>query len=121
MSAVAKVPDPDPQDDVTPTEPLEGDAEPHVLVLGEEVFTCADDLPVRTLVRYADGGLEQIHYILVRLVPDFDLDRMWDAWEAMPSDDAAMEAVKELIDTYSERPTERPSPSRRGSKSTRKR
>jgi hypothetical protein len=119
MSAVEKLPDPSPEDE-SGSEPLEGDDNPHVLVLGDEVFTCADKLPIRTLVRYADGGLEQIHHILVKLVHEDDTERMWDAFEGMPDDDAAMEAINKLIETYSERPTERPSPSRSGSKTTRR-
>jgi hypothetical protein len=119
MSAVEKLPDPSPED-ASGSEPLEGDDNAHVLVLGDEVFTCADKLPIRTLVRYADGGLEQIHFILVKLVHPDDVERMWDAFENMPDDDAAMDSINKLIETYSDRPTERPAPSRRGSKSTRR-
>lgn len=116
MSAVEKLPEPDSDDVLTP-EPIESE---HVLVLGDETFSCADSLPIRTLVRYASGGLEQIHFILVKLVDPDDVDRMWDAFENMPSDDAAMEAINELISSYAGRPTERPSPSRRGSGRTRR-
>lgn len=114
MSAVAKI---EPDDDAITPEPLESE---HVLVLGNEEFVCADRLPIRTLVRYASGGLEQIHHILVKLVDPDDVERMWDAFEAMPDDDAAMAAINALIETYSERPTERPTSSRRGSGSTRR-
>lgn len=115
MSALAKT-----EPEISEAEPLEGDANPHVLVLGDEVFTCAESLPIRTLVRYADGGLEQIHHILVKLVQPDDVERMWDAFEDMPDDDAAMASINALIETYSARPTERPSPSRRGSGTTRR-
>ena len=116
MSAVEKLPDPEPDDVLTP-EPLDN---PHVLVLGDETFECAPSLPIRTLVRYADGGIEQIHHILIKLVQPDDVERMWDAFEGMPDDDAAMGAINKLIETYSDRPTERPSPSRRGSKAARR-
>lgn len=110
MTAVAKVE----EDDALVPEPIESQ---HVLVLGEERFECADKLPVRTLVRYADGGLEQIHHILVKLVHPDDTERMWDAFEDMPDDDSAMAAINELIATYSgdsDRPTGPSSRSSRG-------
>lgn len=115
MSAVAKV---EPEEEVHTPEPLEAQ---HVLVLGDESFDCADKLPIRTLVRYADGGLNQIHHILVKLVHEDDVERMWDSFESMPDDDAAMAAINELIASYADRPTERPSPSRRGSGTTKRR
>lgn len=99
---------------------IEGAENSHVLVLGKEVFTCAEKLPIRTLVRYADGGLEQIHHILVKLVHPDDVERMWDAFESMPDDDTAMAAINELIGSYSDRPTVPPSSSRRGSASTKR-
>jgi hypothetical protein len=116
---------PEPGDEgVTPTEPLgplEGEENPHVLVLGDAVFSCVEELPVRTLVRYASGGFEQTHHLLVKLIHPDDLDRMWDAWEAMADNEAAFAALGEAISTYSERPTDRPSPSRSGSKHTKHR
>ena len=90
-----------------------------MLVLGTESFECADELPVRTLIRYASGGLEQTHFILKKLVRDEDLDRMWDSFEAMPSDDAVWEAIGKLFESYSDRPTARPSPSELGSSNAR--
>jgi hypothetical protein len=115
MSAVAKI-SPEDEDVLTP-EPIESE---HILVLGDESFACADKLPTRTLIRYASGGIDQIHHILVKLVDEEDVERMWDAFEAMESDDAAMDAISALIETYAERPTSRPSSSRTGSKTTKR-
>jgi hypothetical protein len=116
VGAVAKLETPDDSEALVP-EPIESE---HILTLGDETFECADKLPIRTLVRYADGGLEQIHHILVKLVHEDDVERMWDAFEEMPDDDAAMESINQLISSYADRPTERPSPSRRGSGTTRR-
>ena len=120
MGAVERLPEPEPDDDVTPTEALEGEVNPHVLVLGDEVFTCADDLPYLTMVRYASGGFEQVHHLMLKLVPEDEHERFWDAWEEMPSFEVAMESVTELMTTYSDRPTDRPSRSSRGSKRTKR-
>lgn len=92
---------------------------PHVLVLGDEVFTCSDRLPVSTLIRYADNDLLGLHHILVKLVDPADHERMWDAFEPMDIEDLT-KAITELLATYSDRPTGRPSPSRRGSPATRR-
>jgi hypothetical protein len=92
----------------------------HVLVLGEEEFVCGDSLPITTLIRYADNDLLSLHHILVKLVAPEDHDRMWDTFEGMEADDVML-AIGKLVESYSERPTERPAPSRSGSKSTRRR
>ena len=118
MSAVAKIsPEDDGDSDVLTPEPIESE---HILVLGNEEFACADQLPTRTLIRYANGGIDQIHHILVKLVEEEDVERMWDAFEAMESDDAAMDAISLLIETYAETPTKRPASSRSGSKTTKR-
>lgn len=91
----------------------------HVLVLGDDVFTCADKLPVTTLIRYADNDLLSMHHILVKLVYEQDHERMWDAFEGL-DEKVSMDAITELITSYSERPTGRPGPSRSGSSKTRR-
>jgi hypothetical protein len=100
-------------------ETVEGTTDGHVLVLGEEVFTCGDKLPVSTLIRYADNDLLGLHKILVKLVPEDEHERMWDAFEDLDEAEVT-EAIGNLVQSYSERPTGRPSPSRAGSKSTRR-
>jgi hypothetical protein len=89
----------------------------HVLVLGGEAFTCADRLPLATLIRYADNDLLGLHHILVKLVDPLQHERMWDAFEALGEEDA-LEAIQKLIASYTGRPTEQDSPSRAGSTST---
>src|SRR3954469_19519025 len=105
--------------DDTPDEAVEGVENPHVLVLGEEVFTCGDELPMSTLIRYADNDMLSLHHILVRLVDEDEHERMWDAFETL-SPDEVTKAIGVLVSTYSDRPTKRPSPSRAGSRSTRR-
>lgn len=100
-------------------EPIEATEAEHVLVLGGDVFTCADTLPVSTLIRYANNDLLSMHHILVKLVHPDEHERMWDAFEAL-DEKVAMDAITELIGSYSDRPTERPEPSRRGSTRTRR-
>jgi hypothetical protein len=105
--------------------PIEGtvvdDVEPeHLLILGDEEFVCGPKLPVSTLIRYADNDLLGLHHILVKLVDEEDHERMWDAFEELDSDEV-IDAIGKLVTSYSDRPTERPSPSRRGSKNTRRR
>jgi hypothetical protein len=92
----------------------------HVLVLGDEVFTCGDKLPVTTLIRYADNDMLSLHHILVKLVHPDEHERMWDAFESLDIEEVG-ESVKELIESYSERPTERPGHSRSGSKKQKRR
>jgi hypothetical protein len=103
--------------------PIEGtvvDPEPeHLLILGDEEFVCGDKLPISTLIRYADNDLLGLHHILVKLVDEEDHERMWDAFEDMDTDDV-VGAIGALIESYSERPTARPAPSRGGSKNTRR-
>lgn len=93
--------------------------DPHVLVLGDSVFTCGEKLPISTLIRYADNDLLGLHHILVKLVLPEDHERMWDAFEELDADEVTG-AITALLETYSDRPTERPTPSRRGSQSTRR-
>lgn len=101
--------------------PIEGtvveSAPMHVLVLGDQEFVCSDKLPMSTLIRYADNDLLSLHHILVKLVDPDDLDRMWDAFEELDPEEVNT-AIGDLVTTYSERPTERPSSSRRGSRNT---
>jgi hypothetical protein len=109
---------------IEPDEPLEGtvlDAEPlHVLKLGDEEFVCSDKgVSTTLLIRYADNPLLQMHHILLKAVPEDDHDRMWEAFEGL-DDDEALEAVGNLVGSYSERPTTRPSRSSRGSKGTKR-
>ncbi len=92
----------------------------HVLVLGEEKFVCGDKLPRSYFIRYADNPAVMYQQMLLKLVPDDDQDRMWDAFEEL-GNDAALDAVNALVDTYTDRPTERSSSSRRGSQSTKRR
>jgi hypothetical protein len=92
----------------------------HVLALGEEEFVCGSELPISSLIRYADNDLLGLHHILVRLVAEDDRERMWDAFEALNADDA-MAAISSLIETYTERPTKPASPSRAGSRRTSRR
>lgn len=105
--------------------PIEGvvvaseDEDAHVLVLGKEEFACGPKLPVSTLIRYADNDLLGLHKILVKLVPEEQHEAMWDAFEELDEADV-VEAIGKLVESYSERPTTRPSPSRAGSKSTRR-
>jgi hypothetical protein len=95
------------------------EVEQHVLVLGDEVFTCGDRLPLATLIRYADNDLLGLHHILTKLVDADQHDRMWDAFEALEEDDA-LAAISRLIESYTARPTGQDSPSRAGSRSTRR-
>lgn len=100
-------------------EPLEGrvvDAEPeHLLTLGEEEFVCGPELPIGTLIRYADNDLLGLHHILVKLVDEDDHERMWDAFESMDQEEVG-DAISTLVESYSDRPTKRSSSSRGGSK-----
>ncbi len=115
MSELAQVPDPD---DVTPTEPLEGEVDGgHLLVLRGEVFSCGSDVPFGLLTRYAANPLLQVNKVLERVVPKDEQERMWDLFQEMEQDEA-MEAVGNLVATYSERPTEPPARSSRGSTNT---
>lgn len=118
MPNVSAAPDPvdNGDDEVTPTEPLEGDVDAPLLVLGDEVFTCTGDVNLRLLIRYADQPLMQMHKVLERAVPEEEHERMWDAFEAVP-DEVAMEAVGAVVQAYSNRPTKPPSRSSRGRKS----
>ena len=118
QAQVARLGDDGPDDDIeviTP-EPLESE---HVLVLGEERFECGDELPIGTLIRYADNDVLQYHNILTRLVDPEDHDRMWDAFEQLDTGDM-FKALGDLVASYSERPTTRPSRSSGGSKRTRR-
>lgn len=107
----------------------------HVLVLGDEEFVCKDSMPIGTLVRYADNDLLGIHHVLVRIViPDEPSkaelranpnaqpshERMWDAFEDMDQDEV-MTAVKALLESYAERPTQSRSSSPGGRKRTNRR
>lgn len=102
-----------------PAEPLDGDiVEPgdtgpveHPLYIGDDVFACGEQLPLSTLIRYADDGLLSMHHILKKLVPEDEHERMWDAFEKLNEDDVTA-AIKGLVETYSKRPTQRPSTSR---------
>lgn len=101
-------------------EPIEGvvtSASPHVLHLGEEEFACEGKVPFGKLIRYAANDLLGIHHILVDLVPERDHERMWDAMDDMAIEDIG-EAVKDLLATYTDRPTRSPSSSRGGRKRT---
>jgi hypothetical protein len=100
---------------------VDPDAPRHVLVLGEEEFACGDTLPIGTLIRHADNDLLGIHHVLVKLVDEDEHDRMWDAFEALGQEEV-MEAVKNLVSSYSpERPTGRSGSSRTGSRRTKRR
>lgn len=103
--------------------PIEGnivEPEPeHVLVLGEEEFVCGDKLPISTLIRYADNDLLGLHHILVKLVPEDEHDRMWDAFEKLDPEEVT-KAIGDLVKSYADRPTVPASRSRAGSKSTRR-
>ena len=100
-------------------EPVVGNVDGHVLTLGDEVFTCSGKLPVSTLIRYADNDLLGLHHVLVKLVDPADHDRMWDAFELLDADEVT-DAITALLETYSDRPTARPTPSRGGPQSTRR-
>lgn len=94
------------------------DPEPmHVLVLGDEDFICSDKLPRSYFIRYADNPAVMYQQFLLKLVDPDDQDRLWDAFEEI-GNDAALDAVNKLVDTYTERPTERSSRSARGSQKT---
>jgi hypothetical protein len=103
--------------------PLEGDvveSEPmHVLVLGDEEFVCGDKLPISTLIRYADNDLLGLHHILIKLVPEDEHERMWDAFEDLDPEEVT-DAISKLVESYADRPTNQPARSRAGSKSTRR-
>lgn len=98
---------------------LEGDVTDegpkHLLVLGDDEFECGEKMPLGTLVRYANNDLLGIHHVLVKLVDPAEHERMWDAFEKLDQDEV-MEAVKGLIESYSNRPTAPRSSSRAGSK-----
>lgn len=94
--------------------------EQHVLVLGDDVFTCAEKLPLATLIRYADNDLLGLHHILTKLVDPDQHERMWDAFEALDEDDV-LAAIARLIESYTARPTAPASPSRAGSRSIKQR
>ena len=109
---------------VTNPEIAEGDVlepEPlHVLKLGDAEFVCKDDAKVRTLFfRYADDVVRLYHEILVRAVDPSEINAAWDAFEEVSTEEGT-DALIKLAMTYSEseRPSKRPSPSRRGSRST---
>lgn len=91
----------------------------HVLVLGAEKFVCGPQLPIGTLLRYADNDLLGLHHILVRLVDEDDHERMWDAFEDLNPDEVK-DAISSLVESYTARPTVPASRSRAGSKSTRR-
>jgi hypothetical protein len=103
--------------------PLDGDvmeSEPlHVLTLGDEEFVCGDRLPISTLIRYADNDLLGLHHILVKLVPEEEHERMWDAFEDLDPEEVT-DAISKLVESYSDRPTKPASRSRAGSKNTRR-
>lgn len=97
----------------------QGSIDAHVLVLNGEAFTCGDHLPISTLIRYADNDLLGLHHILVKLVRPEDQERMWDAFEALDADEVT-NAITSLLESYADRPTARPTPSQRGSQTTRR-
>ncbi len=95
-------------------------AEPkHVLVVGDKEFVCGNQLPLSTLIRYANDGLLSMHHILARLVPEDQHEEMWDAFETLDEDEVG-EAISRLVESYSDRPTQRPNSSSPRSKRTRR-
>jgi hypothetical protein len=110
--------------EITSDDAAEGevlDAVPlHVLKLGDAEFVCKDDAKIRSLFfRYADDVVRLYHEILVRAVDPSEINKAWDAFEDVTTDEAT-DALIALAMTYSEseRPSKRPSPSRSGSRNT---
>lgn len=121
-SNVAEMPRPEEQPDAEQPEVIEGKVvAEHVLVLGEEEFVCADKFPNTLFVRYAENDVMFINKMLTRLVDPVDHERMWDAYEALETDDERLEALAAVIRTYGDRPTERPERSARGSQTGKRR
>lgn len=119
--ALATVPEPDEGEDV------EGqvlEAKPlHVLTLGDREFQCKDDAKIRSLFfRFADDPVRLYHEILVRTIDPGELNEAWDAFEAVSLDEGT-DALIALAGTYTEvdRPSQRPSRSAGGSRSTKRR
>lgn len=115
QSAVKKGLEPVEDDDASVAEPL------HVLRVGGREFACRDKLPVATLLRYADNDMLSLHHLLVKLVNPDEIEEMWDAFEEADLDQEELaEVVKEVVEGYTERPTEGPSRSSGGSRNTRR-
>lgn len=81
----------------------------HVLHIGGKEFVCRDHLPMTVFVRYAENDFLFKFHLLSYLVDPAEHEEMWDAIEEAGRDGKAMDAaLRDLLRSYSARPTEAP-------------